>query len=102
MKNSVSLTALAVFSLITAVAAQAEINSYRVHGTVQQIDEANQQVTLAQDGVSELGWPMRTMTYKVNSNDALKGLAKGQPVDASFTADSPFSPVIHDINKTAH
>lgn len=100
MKSLVSLISIAVFALFTAYA-QAEVESYRTHGTVQQIDMANKQVTLAQDGVSELGWPMRTMTYKVNSDNVLKGISKGQQVDADFTAESPYNPVIHGLSPNA-
>ena len=91
------IAAVAGFSLFAAATSQADINTYRVHGTVQQVDAANHQVTLAQDAVTELGWPMRTMTYKVDGNSILGSVATGQSVDATFTADSPYNPSIHFI-----
>ena len=103
MNKSLScIAAVAVFSLFAAAASQADVNTYRVHGTVQQIDAANHKVTLAQDAVTELGWPMRTMTYKVDGDGILGGVAAGQSVDATFTADSPYNPSIHFITPTSH
>nr|WP_321272284.1 copper-binding protein [uncultured Tolumonas sp.] len=94
------IAVVAVFSLFAA-ASQADIDTYRVHGTVQQIDAANHKVTLAQDAVTELGWPMRTMTYKVDGDSILSGVAAGQSVDATFTAESPYNPSLHFITPTS-
>lgn len=102
MNKSLShIAAVAVFSLFTATAAQADVNIYHVHGTVQQVDATNHQVTLAQDAVSELGWPVRTITYKVDGDNVLTGISAGQSVDASFTADSVSQPLIHFITPTS-
>ena len=64
---------LSLFSLF-AVTAQAAVETYRVHGTINRIDAANKKVTLAQDAVTELGWPVRTMTYKVDGDNVLTGV----------------------------
>lgn len=89
------------FSLLTATAVQADVDVYHVHGTVTQLDVANHKVTLAQDSVTELGWPVRTMTYKVDGDNILNGIAVGQTVDATFTSDSPYQALIHFITPTA-
>ena len=103
MKKSLShIAAVAVFSLFAVSAAQAAVETYRVHGTVQQIDAANKKVTLSQDAVTELGWPVRTMTYKVDGDNVLTGVTAGQTVDATFTTTSPYNASIHFITPTAH
>lgn len=96
------IASVALFSLFAVSAAQAAVETYRVHGTVQQIDAANNKVTLTQDAVTELGWPMRTMTYKVNGNSVLGGIAAGQHIDATFTAESPYNPSLHFITPAPH
>ncbi len=51
MKKSLSrIAAVAVFSLFAVSAAQAAVETYRVHGTVQQIDVANKKVTFPRCG----------------------------------------------------
>jgi Cu/Ag efflux protein CusF len=103
MNKSLSrIAAVAMFSLFAAAAVQADVNTYRVHGTVQQVDATNHKVTLSQDAVTELGWPVRTMTYKVDGDNVLSGVAAGQTVDATFTADSPYQAMIHFITPTSH
>ena len=47
-KSFSRFAAVTLFSLFAATAAQADVNTYRVHGTVQQVDAANGKVTLAQ------------------------------------------------------
>ena len=101
-KSFSRFAAVTLFSLFAATAAQADVNTYRVHGTVQQVDAANGKVTLAQDAVTELGWPVRTMTYKVDGNNVLSGIAAGQSVDATFTADSSYQALIHIITPVSH
>nr|WP_321242649.1 copper-binding protein [uncultured Tolumonas sp.] len=91
----------AAFSLFAATAVQADVNIYHVHGTVTQLDAANHKVTLSQDSVTELGWPVRTMTYSVDGDNVLSGISVGQSVDATFTSDSPFQALIHFITPTA-
>ena len=103
MKHSLSrIAAVALFSLFAVSAAQAGVETYRVHGTVQQVDAANGKVTLAQDAVTELGWPVRTMTYKVDGDNTLTGISAGQTVDATFTTTSPNQASIQFITPTAH
>lgn len=102
MKISLSrIAVVAVFSLFATAASQAAIEAYNVHGTVQQVDTANRKITLSQDSVTELGWPVRTMTYKVNSDKVLMGVKPGDSIDATFTADSPYQPAIHFISPAA-
>lgn len=103
MKHSFSRIAVATMLSIGAISlAQAHVETYHAHGTVQQIDVAQNKVTLAQNSVSELGWPQRTMTYKVDGNDILKGISKGQTVDATFTADSPYQATVHFVTPVSH
>lgn len=98
MKQSLSrMTAVALFSLFTVSAAQAAVETYRAHGTVQQVDAVNGKVTLAQDAVTELGWPVRTMTYKVHGDKTLQGISSGQTVDVIFTTTSPYQAAIQFI-----
>ncbi|MBB6056587.1 copper-binding protein [Tolumonas osonensis] len=98
MKKSLSrITAVALFSLFAATAAQAAVETYRAHGTVQQVDAANGKVVLAQDAVTELGWPVRTMTYKVHGDKTLQGISAGQTVDVTFTTTSPYQAAIQFI-----
>lgn len=73
------------------------ITTYRVTGTVQQVDTVNNRVTLAQNSVTELGWPVRTMSYQVNSNGVLQDITIGQKISATFTAESRYNPVLRTI-----
>lgn len=112
MTSSLSMfTKIAVASLlsITAIASQAATTSsshsssnsvvtYRVTGVVQQIDLAKNRITLNQDSVTELGWPVRAATYQVNSDNILKAVSPGQKVRATFTAESRFNPVLRSIS----
>ena len=108
MTSSLSMfTKVAVASLlsIAAITSQAATTSsstsivtYRVTGVVQQIDLANNRITLNQDSVTELGWPVRAATYQVNSDNILKAVSPGQKVRATFTAESRFNPVLRSIS----
>ena len=95
-------TAVAAFSLVAVSAAQADINTYRAHGTVQQVDASNHKITLSQDAVTELGWPVRTITYNVDGDNVLTGIKAGQKVDATFTAESVYQPSVHFVTPTAY
>ncbi len=101
MTSSMSMFAkmavASVFVVAAAASQAATVTTYRVTGTVQQVDTANNQVILAQDSVTELGWPVRVMSYKVNGNTALKDLAAGQKVRATFTAESNYQPVLRSV-----
>ena len=96
------IAAVATFSLIAVSAAHADINTYRTHGTVQQVDASNHKITLSQDAVTELGWPARTITYNVDGSNILTGIKAGQKVDATFTAESAYQPSVHFVTPTAY
>ena len=98
-------TALSIVSITsqatTTSSSHASSNSivtYRVTGIVQHVDLANNRITLNQDSVSELGWPVRATTYQVNSDNLLKVVIPGQKVRATFTAESRFNPVLRSIS----
>ena len=98
MKHSLSrIAAVALFSLFAVSAAQAGVETYRVHGTVQQVDAANGKVTLAQDAVTELGWPARTFTYSAAGSNVLKDITVGQTVDVKFTSSNAFNADAHFV-----
>lgn len=101
MTSSMSMftkAAVAIVFSVAALASQAStITTYRVTGTVQQVDTANNRIILAQDSVTELGWPVRTMSYKVNSNEVLKDITVGQQVRATFTAESKYNPILRSV-----
>lgn len=90
MKNSmIRFAAIAAFSF-AAASTQAAVDTYRAHGTVEKIDTANQKITVAQNSVTELGWPARTMTYQVDGQRILNDVKVGQTVDVTFTANNPY------------
>lgn len=113
MTSSMSMfTKIAVATVLSvaAIASQAATTSspshssghgivtYRVTGVVQQVDLTNNRITLNQDSVTELGWPVRAATYQVNSDALLKTITPGQKVRATFTAESRFNPVLRSIS----
>lgn len=79
-------------------AAQADVGTYETHGVVQNIDASAKTITLKQDAVTELGWPVRTMSYSVDGNNILDGITIGETVDVTFTADSPYNATVHFIH----
>lgn len=95
-----SVTALASQAATTTSASSSghSITTYRVTGTVQQVDLVKNQITLKQDSVTELGWPARVASYHVNSNQILKNISEGQQVRATFTAENRFDPVLRYIH----
>lgn len=100
MKTTISsMIAASVLSLFIG-AAQADVEIYQTHGVVQSVDATAKTITLQQDAVSELGWPARTMSYSVDGNNILDGIAKGESVDITFTADSPYHADMHFIHPT--
>lgn len=97
MKNTfVRVAAVAALSL-AAVAAHADVDTYRAHGAVVAVDAASQQITVKQDAVTELGWPARTMTYKADGSNVLNGIAAGKTVDVVFTATNPYQASAHFV-----
>lgn len=97
MKHSiVRLAAIAALTL-AAASAQASVDTYRAHGTVENIDSANQKITVAQNSVTELGWPARTMTYQINGQKILNNVKVGQTVDVTFTASNPYQASAHFV-----
>ena len=71
MKNTFVLVAAAAALSLSALSAQADINSYNAHGSVVAVDAANQSITVKQDAVSDLGWGARTLTYKADQKQHL-------------------------------
>lgn len=105
MISSISMftkVAAAIVFSVAALASQAStITTYRVTGTVQQVDTVNNRIILAQDSVTELGWPVRIMSYQVNSNGVLKNITVGQQVRATFTAESKYNPILRSVTTEA-
>lgn len=101
MKNNITYILLA-FSLVTSTAAISSIQTYRAHGVVKSIDTTNQKITLSQDSVTELGWPIRDMTYTADGKNILNGIKVGQTVDATITANSPYQASVHFLTPTSH
>lgn len=100
MKTTIcSLIVASAVSLFIG-AAQADVETYQTHGVVQSVDAAAKTITVKQDAVTELGWPARTMSYSVDGNNILNGITKGETVDVTFTADSPYHPDVHFIHPT--
>jgi len=90
------LAAIATLSF-AALSAQADVNTYSAHGSVVAVNAANQQVTVKQDAVTELGWPARTFTYAAAGSNVLKGIAVGQTVDVKFTSSNTFNADAHFV-----
>ncbi len=89
--------AIAAILTVAATASYAEIDTYRAHGTIQNIDAASGKVTLMQDPVPALGWPGRTMTYRVDGKNILNGIQAGQKVDVQFSTTSPYDASAHFV-----
>ena len=96
MTNTFARFAAVATLSLAALSAQADINTYSAHGSVVAVNAANQQVTVKQDAVTELGWPARTFTYAAGSN-VLKGIAVGQTVDVKFTSSNTFNADAHFV-----
>lgn len=90
------LAAVATLSF-AALSAQADVNTYSAHGSVVAVNAANQQITVQQDAVTELGWPARTFTYTAAGSNVLKGIAVGQTVDVKFTSSNTFNADAHFV-----
>lgn len=97
MKNTFARFAAVAALSLTALSAQAEVNTYQAHGAVVAVNAANQTVTVKQDAVTELGWPARTFTYKANGSNVLNGIAVGQTVDVKFTSSNAFNADAHFV-----
>ena len=78
---------------------QAGVETYQGHGIVQSIDKVAQTITIKQDAVSELGWPVRVQSYSIDGKTIAEGVKTGEAIDFNFTADS-LSPSIHYIHVT--
>ncbi len=87
-KSIIRLATVAALSL-SAFASQASVDTYSAHGSVVGVNAAENQITVKQDAVTELGWPARTFTYSA-SNDTLKGVKVGETVDVKFTSSNAF------------
>ncbi len=97
MKHSIVRLAAIAALTVAAASAQASVDTYRAHGTVENIDPANQQITVAQNSVTELGWPARTMTYQIHGQKILNDVKVGQTVDVTFTANNPYQASAHFV-----
>ncbi len=96
MKTLLRLSAVAALAL-SAASSFADVNTYRAHGTIQSIDASAGKVTLVQDAVTDLGWPVRTMTYRVDGDHVLDGIKSGQQVDVTFSSTTPYQASAHFI-----
>lgn len=92
----VRFAAVTALSLV-ALSSQAAINTHTAHGSVVAVNAANQEITVKQDAVSELGWPARTFTYKADGSNVLKGITAGQTVDVTFTSNNVFNADAHFV-----
>ncbi len=92
-----SIIAASVFALFVQ-ASYADVETYHAHGVVESVDTTNKTLTLKQDAVTELGWPVRTMNYSIDGNNIMTNVKTGENIDVTFTDDSPYHPVIHSIN----
>ncbi|MBA3729427.1 MAG: efflux RND transporter periplasmic adaptor subunit, partial [Sphingomonas sp.] len=54
-------------------------------GMVLSVDAVTNQVTIQHQAVPQLGWPQRTMTFKVAQPAMLRGLSRGQRVKFAFS-----------------
>jgi Cu/Ag efflux protein CusF len=98
MKTTLYAALIASTLALASQSSFATVETYHVHGVVQHVDAANKTITLSQDAVSELGWPARTMNYTADGNTILSSVTQGESVDVTFTADSPYHPVVHFVN----
>ncbi len=96
MKTILRLATATVLT-VAAASSYADVNTYRAHGTIQNIDTTNGKVTLVQDAVTDLGWPVRTMTYRVDGKKILNGIKTGQTVDVTFSTSTPYQASAHFI-----
>ena len=97
MKNTfVRFAAVAALSL-AALSSQAAVDTYNAHGSVVAVNAANQEITVKQDAVSELGWPARTFTYTADGSNVLSGIKVGQTVDVKFTSTNAFDADAHFV-----
>ncbi len=97
MKTTFARIAAVAALTLSALSANAAVDSYSAHGSVVAVDAAKDKITVQQDAVTELGWPARTFTYNVDGNNVLKGISVGQTVDVQFTADNAFNADAHFV-----
>ena len=97
MTNTFARFAAVATLSLAALSAQADVNTYSAHGSVVAVNAANQQVTVKQDAVTELGWPARTFTYAAAGSNVLNGIAVGQTVDVKFTSSNTFNADAHFV-----
>lgn len=102
MKKSTSITLLSIASLVLIDNAIANVETYHTHGIVKEINIDEKKITLFQDCVSELGWPVRNMTYHADGNKILNNIKTGDAVDVVFTADSPYQASVHFVTKSKY
>ncbi len=96
MNNSIARLAAVVALSVAAFSSQANVDTYKAHGSVVAVNAAENQITVKQDAVTELGWPARTFTYTA-SNSALHGVNVGQTVDVKFTSNNAFDGDAHFV-----
>ena len=72
--------------------------TYPLNGRVVAVDNANLQVTLEHDAVTELQWPAMTMPFKVADAKLLEGLQPGQSIMAMFTTNEGEAPTIVSLH----
>ena len=72
--------------VIMLAVASCVITSYSIHYT-----------KLYEDPVPALGWPGRTMTYRVDGKNILNGIQAGQKVDVQFSTTSPYDASAHFV-----
>ncbi len=96
MRTTLRIATVAALAF-AALTANASVESYRAHGTVVAVDQANQTVTVKQNAVTSLGWPARTFTYTADGSSVLKDISVGQTVDVKFTADNAFKADAHFV-----
>jgi len=97
MKNTFARFATVAALSMVALSSQAAVDTYKAHGSVVAVNAASQTVTVKQDAVSELGWPARTITYKADGSNILKGVTAGQTVDVQFTSTNAFNADAHFV-----
>ncbi|MBB6056211.1 copper-binding protein [Tolumonas osonensis] len=96
MKNTFVRLAIVASLSTVALSAHAALDTYSAHGSVVAVNAHNQEITVKQDVVTELGWPARTFTYAAGSS-VLKDIAVGQTVDVKFTSSNAFDANAHSI-----
>ncbi len=94
------------FTLIASVVAfsafnfaNADVETYQGHGVVQSVDQAAHTISVKQDAVTDLGWPVKVQSYTIDGSKIAEGVKAGEAIDFTFTADSA-SPSIHYIHVT--